>query len=539
MLRPAWRRYAAEFRGVALRIAAVVSVSAGQSLLVVPMAWVVKDVFDHILPARDLSGLTRATGLLAALVLTNVVLTLITRRLVLQTTKTVVGRMREALVDALFSDPPTSSDSRRRHDLIVHDTERVDVMTNAILVLVLPALSVAAGIAVWLIALQPVLFALTAAGWCLAWISNRWTGRALRRHMADFHEQFAAWSSRVLESLAILDLVRALGADREEAARHRVSIAAVRDSSTRAAWWSNAYMLVQNAWSGLGSALLLLVGGMLVVQHRMTVGELLGFWVGSILLAAQMSVVLSAVPPIIAGDDALARVMPMVERAGTAPRTDGATGTITIGDIVLDRVAASYADREVFTDLSMTIRAQSAIAVLGANGSGKTTLVRVLLGLHAPSRGVVMSDGRPYATVDLAALRRGVGVVLQDAPLINGTIVENIVFGTSADRSAAIDAARLAGAHVFIERCDRGYDTPVGELGGRLSGGQRQLIALARALCRRPALLIFDEPTNHLDEQAVRHLLGTLATLPFRPTVVVTTHDERVAAMCSSVVRLG
>jgi ABC-type multidrug transport system fused ATPase/permease subunit len=168
---------------------------------------------------------------------------------------------------------------------------------------------------------------------------------------------------------------------------------------------------------------------------------------------------------------------------------------------------------------------------MGPSGAGKTTLVELVLAIRAPTRGRILADGVPYDEIDLARLRTVIGIVLQDPLLLSGTVRENIVHGdpgaAEGDFHAAVEAAGVDG---FVDELEQGYDTPVGDGGQRLSAGQRQRIAIARALIRRPRLLVLDEPTSFLDARSVRAVLDGLAAVTPRPTTLVVTHDAAVAA---------
>ena len=162
----------------------------------------------------------------------------------------------------------------------------------------------------------------------------------------------------------------------------------------------------------------------------------------------------------------------------------------------------------VLRGVSFVVDPGEMLAIVGRTGCGKTTLLKLLLGLYLPTEGEILYDGRPLSSVDLRALRRQLGVVLQDSALHCGSVRDNIAFG---DRMLPLErvvaAARAACVSEDIEALPMGYDTPLGEGGGGLSGGQRQRLALARALAHDPAILFLDEATSHLDVMT-EHAVG-------------------------------
>jgi ABC-type bacteriocin/lantibiotic exporter with double-glycine peptidase domain len=190
--------------------------------------------------------------------------------------------------------------------------------------------------------------------------------------------------------------------------------------------------------------------------------------------------------------------------------------------------------------LSLDILPGELVAVSGASGSGKTTLGRVLLGLERPSDGTVLVGGQPLAAVDRDRWRHRVAWAPQHPTLLPGTVADNIALGRPGASTAEIErAARLAGAHQFIDELPARYGTVVGAGGRGLSAGQRQRLGLARALLRGGGLLVLDEPTVHLDAAAARQVAVAVAALRAGGhTVVLITHDAALAATADRQVRL-
>jgi ATP-binding cassette subfamily B protein/subfamily B ATP-binding cassette protein MsbA len=153
--------------------------------------------------------------------------------------------------------------------------------------------------------------------------------------------------------------------------------------------------------------------------------------------------------------------------------------------------------------ISLTVKPGETIAVVGPNGCGKTTLLAMLPRFYDPDSGAILIDGVNVRVAHLRSLRRLIGIVTQDTQLFDDTVFANIAYGkTGATRDEVVAAARRARAHEFIERLPDGYDTRMGDLGSRFSGGEKQKIALARAILRDPAVLILDEFTSAIDPQS-------------------------------------
>ena len=168
--------------------------------------------------------------------------------------------------------------------------------------------------------------------------------------------------------------------------------------------------------------------------------------------------------------------------------------------------------------------------MMGANGAGKTTVARLILGLYKPDKGELLADGISYQRLDIEHLRQAMAFTPQDPVLFAGTIWENLSYGIlETDSEKVKRACQIALVDDFVRLLPKGYDTEVGDDGGTLSGGQRQKIAIARALARLPRLLILDEPTNHLDRLSAHKLLYNIKAMPDQPTILMITQDLAIA----------
>lgn len=196
------------------------------------------------------------------------------------------------------------------------------------------------------------------------------------------------------------------------------------------------------------------------------------------------------------------------------------------GDIVFDHVDFSYNDHErVLKDFNLSIQAGENIAIVGPSGSGKTTLCSLIPRFYDVDQGSISIDGIDIRQVKLADLRSHIGIVQQDVYLFSGTVYENILYGKmDASREEVIQAAKLAGAHDFIQELPQGYDTYVGERGLMLSGGQKQRISIARVFLKNPSILILDEATSALDNKSEIIIQDSLEKLSQNRTTLTIAH---------------
>jgi ATP-binding cassette subfamily B protein len=196
------------------------------------------------------------------------------------------------------------------------------------------------------------------------------------------------------------------------------------------------------------------------------------------------------------------------------------------GEVRFDRVSFGYrAEREILHDVSFTVPAGHKVAVVGPSGAGKSTIARLLFRFYDVNGGSITIDGQDIRAVTQQSLRETIGVVPQDTVLFNNTIYYNIAYGRpEAHKDEVREAARLAHLDAFIAELPNGYETMVGERGLKVSGGEKQRIAIARMLLKQPRILIFDEATSSLDSQAERAILAAIREVAANKTSLVIAH---------------
>jgi ATP-binding cassette subfamily B protein len=205
------------------------------------------------------------------------------------------------------------------------------------------------------------------------------------------------------------------------------------------------------------------------------------------------------------------------------------------GKLNFERVSFVYggAARPALDRVEFTVEKGEVIGVVGRSGSGKTTLTRLIQGIQIPTEGIIKLDGVDVRQIDLAHLRRNIGIVLQESFLFRGTIRENIAVSNPHARTEEIvAAARLAGAEEFIDQLPMAYDSMLEEGATNLSGGQRQRIAIARALLPQPRLLIFDEATSALDPESEAIIQQNLADIAKGRSMIIVSH--RLSSLVNS-----
>jgi ATP-binding cassette subfamily B protein len=195
-------------------------------------------------------------------------------------------------------------------------------------------------------------------------------------------------------------------------------------------------------------------------------------------------------------------------------------------EVCFDKVFFAYeADRPILHGISLTIPAGKTVAVVGPSGSGKSTLARLLFRFYDAQEGSIRIDGQDIKQLTQDSVRRAIGIVPQDTVLFNDTVYYNIAYGqTAASKEQVEEAAKSARIHDFIASTPQGYETMVGERGLKLSGGEKQRVAIARTLLKNPSILIFDEATSALDSTNERAIQAELRDAAHNKTTLVIAH---------------
>jgi ATP-binding cassette, subfamily B, bacterial len=283
----------------------------------------------------------------------------------------------------------------------------------------------------------------------------------------------------------------------------------------------------QSAIIAMGVASVMMLAGQGVMSTKMSVGDL-------ILINAyviQVCLPLNALGFVYReAKDALVNAEKLFQLLREKPEIEEAPGlpslNVAQGEVVFENVSFSYdPGRAILHNVSFRIAPGTTVAVVGGSGSGKSTLARLLLRFYDAGGGEILVDGQDIRKVSTRSLRESIGVVPQETLLFNDTIAYNIGYGrTGATMEEIIAAAKAAHIHELIDSLPQKYETPVGERGVKMSGGEKQRIALARAILKNPPLLIFDEATSALDSQSERAIQAELDQLSRNRTALIIAH---------------
>ncbi|HET7314431.1 ABC transporter ATP-binding protein/permease [Salinisphaera sp.] len=348
------------------------------------------------------------------------------------------------------------------------------------------------------------------------------------RHVRESNRLDAAANTRAVDSLLNYETVKYFGNESFEADRYNAELSRWADAMARARRSLGVLNILQALVIALAMTAMMILAGRRVVAGAMTLGDLTminAYMLQLFLPLSALGFVYRELKKAMADSArmfALTDIAPAVTDAEHARPLDSPRP-----GIVFDDVHFGYtADRKILHGVDLVAAPGAKVAVVGHSGAGKSTLARLLFRFYDVDAGAIRIDGTDIRDLTLDSLRAAIGVVPQDTVLFNDTIEYNIAYGAPerTDSASVERAARLAHLDGFIARLPDGLRTVVGERGLKLSGGEKQRIAIARAMLKNPAILIFDEATSSLDSQAERAITKALADLATDHTTLVVAH---------------
>ena len=361
----------------------------------------------------------------------------------------------------------------------------------------------------------------------MGWIMGR-VGKKLKRKSLQAQERWSYVMSQLEESLSGLRIIKAFIAEDQMKRRFTKSSQGVRDAITKV---STRQAMAHPMSEFLGTVLIVFVlwfGGFLILNEssRIDAPTFIFYLVILYSIINPLKEFSKAGYNIPKGLASLERIDKIMSAENPIKEPANPVEITTLKDkIELKNVSFSYDAREVLHNVSLEIPKGKTIALVGQSGSGKSTLVDLIPRYHDVQQGEVMIDGTNIKDFRVRDLRAIIGNVNQEAILFNDTFFNNIAFGCEgATMEQVIEAAKIANAHDFIMASENGYDTNIGDRGGRLSGGQRQRVSIARAILKNPPVLILDEATSALDTESERLVQEALERLMKTRTTIAIAH---------------
>ncbi|WP_329551339.1 ABC transporter ATP-binding protein [Streptomyces sp. NBC_00696] len=538
---PAWRLlldYVRPHRW-ALLAGALLSLVTGGAALLLPL--VARGLIDDLSHDRAITGALLA---MSALVVANAALGALGSYVLRRTAESVVLGARRALSSYLLRLRIPAVDRSEPGDLmarITSDTTLLrEVTTDSLVGLGTGGLTLVATV-VMMGVVDPVLLGVTlaviaGAGTVLSLIVPR-----INRASRQAQDAVGVMGASLERILGALRTVKASGAeDREERTLHAAAEESWRQS-VRAAKWTAAAGNTAGLSMQVAFITVLAVGGARVATGAIDIGTLVAFLLYVFYLMQPIQQVVGAITQYQTGAAALSRIQEALQLPAEppSPHAELPSPGAAPAALAFDDVRFRYADDLPYVHHGVTfdVPAQGMTAFVGPSGAGKTTVFSLIERFYDPESGAITLDGRNLADWDLPRLRSAIGYVEQDAPVLSGSLRDNLLLGNpDADDEAVTRVLRTTRLDGLVARLPKGADTLVGHRGTRLSGGERQRVAIARALLRRPRLLLLDEATSQLDAVNEAALRDTVADVARTTTVLVVAHRLSTVTMADRIV---
>ncbi len=350
----------------------------------------------------------------------------------------------------------------------------------------------------------------------------------MRRAFKEQRHQLGEINSRVEDTLLGIHVVKSFANEKIESEKFENGNKKFLNTKKMSYLYMAGFQTSNKAFEGIMYLIVLAAGALFMVNGGITPADLTAYLLFVSTLLATLRTIIQFTEQFQRGITGIERFLEIIDTPADITEKENAKILTNVqGTITFENVGFRYqsSTSDVLSGIHLEVKKGESVALVGPSGGGKTTLCSLLPRFYDVTEGRILIDGVDIRDVTLASLRNAIGVVQQDVYLFSGTVFENISYGLpGADRTAVIEAAKLAGAHEFISELENGYDTYVGERGVRLSGGQKQRISIARVFLKNPPILILDEATSALDNESERIVQQSLEKLAQGRTVFTIAH---------------
>ncbi|WP_274310551.1 ABC transporter ATP-binding protein [Solibacillus daqui] len=488
-----------------------------------------KTIDDYIVKF-NVSGAIRMALILAGIYTASSFLTWAQQFVMIRVSQRTIRRLRQQLFEQYQALPLAFFDQKQQGDLMSRMTNDIENLNAAMSQSVIQIVSS-------FLTIVGTAFALFYLDWRLALVTLTiiplivWASKQIiKRSSVNYKERqrdLGNLNGYIEETISNADIITLFSKEKATLAEFNVANEKLRGSAMRADIISGFMGPINNFMNNLGLSLVIGTGAIMAVTSGLSIGIIASFVTYTRQFFRpinQLSNLLNTFQSAIAGSE---RVFEVLDEAREVADIPNAKEKVKLnGDVVFEQVQFGYEkDKPVLKGIDFTAKAGETIAIVGPTGSGKTTIIQLLTRFYDATGGRILLDGEPIVNFKMNNVRDHVGVVLQDTYLFSGTVRENIRFGKLSATDAEVeDAAKIACAHNFIKYLPEQYDTALTSGGLNLSQGQRQLIAIARAILEDPDILILDEATSSVDTMTEVHIQKGLNNLMQGRTSFVIAH---------------
>jgi ATP-binding cassette subfamily B protein len=487
-------------------------------------------VIDGHIVTRNANGLAKLLALMVLVYVSVGTLYLLQSYVMAGAAQRTMRDLRADLFDKLQHLPLNFFDRRIQGELmsrLTSDVENINqVLSNSVTQIVSGSLSTV-GVAIAMFCVNPILAAISVCTISLFTIlGNRWLAAKTRARFRAQQSALGRLYGFMEETIGGQKVVKAYGQEKTFTGKFDEVNEEFRNAGIRAQTFSGLTNPMMNTIHNTAYAIVAGVGGVLVINGLTTVGVIAMFISYTRQFGRPLNEIANLYNVLQSAMAGAERVFEIIDETPEVDAEESTTPQKIRGDVVFDQVSFAYrADVPVLKKVSLHARQGQTIALIGPTGAGKTTIVNLLTRFYEIAGGTILIDGRDIREIPKVELRRQLGIVLQDTFLFTGTVRDNIRYGRlEATDEEVVEAARLANADTFIHRLPQGYDTVLTERGSNFSHGQRQMLAIARAILADPAILILDEATSSVDTRTEKHIQEAMLRLMEGRTSFVIAH---------------
>jgi ATP-binding cassette subfamily B protein len=527
----------------ASRLGVILGISVLATALGLTQPYISKLLIDDALLRRDMRALAWVAGLMFGVTVLGFLLNILSSYQYVRVSASMLFDMRLALYRHLQTLSPRFYAKWRLGDLVSrlnNDIGEVQRVSADTLLSVLSNVVFLVGSVVMMLALNWRLFLFSAIFVPVSLTTFRYYQRKLMIYTKELRERGADLGSLFVDTLLGMRAVVTSNAGEREANKFRERNNAFVDILLRLQMTSFLSGALPGTILTAATAGVFLLGGWMIIHGSMTIGTLVAFMAYHMRLLTPVQTMMGLAANLASARVSLGRIFEVLD---TAPEITDRPDAITLkavrGDIAFENVTLRHDRADVLSGVSFIIRAGTFCAILGPSGVGKSTVADLLVRLLDPDSGSISLDSHDLRDLRVKDLRDHIGLVDQSPYLFNASIAENIAYARPDATRLEIEAAgAAAGLDELIRRLPEGYETKTGERGLALSAGERQRIAIARALLRRPSVLVLDEPTSALDAETEKLVARNLRENLRNSTVIVITHRPALAEIADQVINL-
>lgn len=489
-----------------------------------------RKVIDGHIVTRNATGLTKLLLLMAFVYVSTGTLYLLQSYVMAGAAQRTMRDLRADLFDKLQHLPLNFFDRRIQGELmsrLTSDVENINqVLSNSVTQIVSGSLSTV-GVAIAMFCVNPLLAAVSIFTISLFTIlGNRWLATRTRVRFRAQQSALGRLYGFMEETIGGQKVVKAYGQEKTFTGKFDEVNEEFRNAGIRAQTFSGLTNPMMNTIHNTAYTIVAGVGGVLAIYGLTTVGVIAMFISYTRQFGRPLNEIANLYNVLQSAMAGAERVFEIIDEVPEVDAHQVEFPQKIRGDVKFDQVSFAYReDVPVLKGVSLHARQGQTIALIGPTGAGKTTIVNLLTRFYEIAGGTIQIDGRDIRDIPKVELRRQLGIVLQDTFLFSGTVRDNIRYGRlDATDDEVIEAARLANADTFIHRLPQGYDTVLTERGSNFSHGQRQMLAIARAILADPAILILDEATSSVDTRTEKHIQEAMLRLMEGRTSFVIAH---------------